>query len=281
MCCVVVDDFLLFFYYNFIFYYYYYYYYFYLHIIIISPHHRLVEFVNYIIKKESCCGGGGDEERRRVGLVFLIFFIYHRHSPSKCMGLYVCPAYDVPATTMGNDVRYIVLAVLLLIYANAAVSHIRAKCIFTTIHFAPPYVSNQGGWHDVAGAITYDSVHHVFQGTGWNHASSIDLALENCPDGPQAIQENYAGMDSFSTPCSGYVTKDDEGFVCAGFRQCSSKKGVDGGKPWDVPLEVRCATDEITKLKFLLFRSELTVLLFSVQCFVLAPNSLRSCTTLV
>ena len=40
-----------------------------------------------------------------------------------------------------------------------------------------------------------------------------------------------------SDPCSGFVTTDDEGLVCAEFRRCSSEKGVDGfPHPWDVPL---------------------------------------------
>ena len=131
------------------------------------------------------------------------------------MGLYVCPLHDVLAPILGNDARYVLLAVLLLIYANAAVLAYPGQAyLHPTIHFAPPVVSNQGGWHDVAGAITHDSVHHVFQGTGWNHATSIDLVhWKIAPHGPQAIQENYAGMDSFSTPCSGYVTKDDEPWV--------------------------------------------------------------------
>ena len=51
-------------------------------------------------------------------------------------------------------------------------------------------------------------------------------------------------MDSTSDPCSGFVTKDDNGVVCAGFRQCGSKKGVAGGANWDVPLELRCALDD-------------------------------------
>ena len=38
------------------------------------------------------------------------------------------------------------------------------------IHFTPPYVSMSGGWHDIAGAITHNGVHHIYQGTGWNHA---------------------------------------------------------------------------------------------------------------
>ncbi len=112
------------------------------------------------------------------------------------------------------------------------------------IHFTPSYVSLSGGWHDIAGAITHNSVHHIYQGTGWNHAFSTDLVhWQTGPHGPPAIHETYAGMDSTSDPCSGYITKDDEGNVCAGFRQCGSAKGVTGGAPWDVPLELRCATD--------------------------------------
>ena len=54
-------------------------------------------------------------------------------------------------------------------------------------------------------------------------------------------------MDSQSSPCSGFITKDpnDHNRICAGFRQCSSKKGVEGmPHPWDVPLELRCALDD-------------------------------------
>ena len=85
------------------------------------------------------------------------------------------------------------------------------------------------------------------QGTGWNHAYSDDLVnWSTGPHGPAAVHETYAGMDSKSDPCSGFITKDpnDDGRVCAGFRQCGSNKGVEGGKPWDVPLELRCATDK-------------------------------------
>ena len=74
--------------------------------------------------------------------------------------------------------------------------------------------------------------------------------------GPAAIHETYAGMDSTGDPCSGFVTKDpldksmgqSKGRVCAGFRQCGSRKGVEGGASWDVPLELRCAlNDELTE----------------------------------
>lgn len=52
-------------------------------------------------------------------------------------------------------------------------------------------------------------------------------------------------MNSFITPCSGFVTVDDTGVPCAGFRQCGSSKGTTGlnpaAHPWDVPMEIRCA----------------------------------------
>ena len=119
------------------------------------------------------------------------------------------------------------------------------KFLAPTVHFAPKYVSERGGWHDIAGALTHNGVHHIYQGTGWNHALSHDLVKWSTgPMGPSAINETYAGMESFSEPCSGYLTKDQDGKVCAGFRQCGSQKGVAGGAPWDVPLELRCALDD-------------------------------------
>lgn len=121
-----------------------------------------------------------------------------------------------------------------------------AAYLHPTIHFATHVVSDQGGWHDIAGSITHDGVHHIFQGTGWNHAVSTDLVhWKTAPHGPEAIHETYAGMDSKSDPCSGFVTKDDKGMVCAGFRECGSNKGVAGfPNNWDVPLELRCAEDQ-------------------------------------
>eukprot|EP00937_MAST-01D_sp_MAST-1D-sp2_P007435 g7435.t1 len=117
-----------------------------------------------------------------------------------------------------------------------------------TIHFAPPPVYYGGGWHDIAGAITHNGVHHIYQGTGWNHANSTDLVhWQTAARGPVNIEETYAGMESRDDPCSGFITKDpdDGNRVCAGFRQCSSKRGV-AGMPhaWDVPLELRCALDD-------------------------------------
>ena len=117
-----------------------------------------------------------------------------------------------------------------------------------TLHFAPPVVYRSGGWHDIAGAITHKGVHHIYQGQGWNHASSVDLVhCQTGPHGPKNIVETYKGMLSDDTPCSGFITKDpaDGSRVCAGFRQCGSTKGVAGlPHPWDVPLELRCAMDD-------------------------------------
>lgn len=116
-----------------------------------------------------------------------------------------------------------------------------------TIHNSPSCL-HLGGWHDIAGALSYLGTHHVFQGCpasgGWHHSASTDLVhWEDRGLGPSRVLETHAGMDSHDTPCSGFVTVDDNGVPCAGFRQCGSDKGVVGGKPWDVPLEIRCAND--------------------------------------
>ena len=54
-------------------------------------------------------------------------------------------------------------------------------------------------------------------------------------------------MDSMSEPCSGFVTVDEKGTPCAGFRECGSHNGTTKLNPaahtWDVPLEIRCATN--------------------------------------
>lgn len=111
-----------------------------------------------------------------------------------------------------------------------------------------------GGWHDIAAALTFRGEHHVFQGCpasqGWSHSVSSDLVhWEDRGRGLHAIDEAYEGMNSsahsYNSPCSGFVTVDDEGTPCAGFRQCTSTKGVTGLNPnaqsWDVPMELRCA----------------------------------------
>eukprot|EP00935_MAST-01C_sp_MAST-1C-sp1_P000043 g43.t1 len=111
-----------------------------------------------------------------------------------------------------------------------------------------PNCLHKGGWHDVAGALSWKDTHHVFQGCpgdgGWHHSASKDLVHWTWRGiAPHAIAESHAGMESHDSPCSGFVTVDDSGTPCAGFRQCGSSKGVDGGQKWDVPLEIRCATN--------------------------------------
>ena len=116
------------------------------------------------------------------------------------------------------------------------------------------------GWHDMAGALTFKGTHHVFQGCpgprtdgGWHHAASKDLVhWQDRGIGPKTINETYAGMESNTAPCSGFVTVNDEGVPCAGFRQCLSDQGTiehnANAKTWDVPLEVRCALNsELTE----------------------------------
>lgn len=99
-----------------------------------------------------------------------------------------------------------------------------------------------GGWHDIAGALYWDGVYNVFQGCpgsgGWHLASSTDLVhWDNQGVVIEQIQEPYGT----SSPCSGFVTVDDDGTVCAGFRQCSGN--WPGQSLQVVPLELRCALD--------------------------------------
>ena len=70
------------------------------------------------------------------------------------------------------------------------------------------------GWADIAGALTLNGTHHVFQGCptagGWHHAASRDLVhFEDRGIHLRAIKESYEGMVSDSPPCSGFVTVDD------------------------------------------------------------------------
>ena len=116
------------------------------------------------------------------------------------------------------------------------------------IHQSPDCL-HIGGWHDMAGALTFVGVngleHHAFQGCpasqGWSHSASKDLVhWEDRGRHVHMIHETYEGMDSTSCgPCSGFVSVDDEGTPCAGFRQCGSTKGATGLNPaahtWDVP----------------------------------------------
>ena len=118
------------------------------------------------------------------------------------------------------------------------------------IHTSPDCL-HLHGWHDMAGALTLDGVHHAFQGCprslGWSHSVSTDLVhWKDVDRGVHTIHETYEGMNSTQSPCSGFVSVDDSGVPCAGFRQCGSTKGTTGlnpsAQPWDVPMELRCAT---------------------------------------
>ena len=121
-----------------------------------------------------------------------------------------------------------------------------------TIHQSP-FCLHISGWHDMAGALTFKGTHHAFQGCpssgGWSHSRSSDLVhWDDLGRGVHTLNEAYEGMESDEIPCSGFVTVDGTGAPCAGFRQCGSKKGTTGLNPaahtWDVPMEIRCATDE-------------------------------------
>ena len=101
--------------------------------------------------------------------------------------------------------------------------HQSPDCLHLSLHLS--------GWHDVAGALTIPEAgalgHHVFQGCptslGWSHSFSRDLVhWSDRGRGVHTLHESYKGMDSDAEPCSGFVTIDDNGTVCAGFRQCYS-----------------------------------------------------------
>eukprot|EP01052_Picozoa_sp_SAG31_P015328 SAG31_NODE_982_length_10556_cov_18.203883_8_plen_586_part_00 len=115
------------------------------------------------------------------------------------------------------------------------------------------------GWHDITGALTVGGRHHVFQGCpdagGWHHAESTDLVhWRNRGVKVRARKEAFEGFSSDDAPCSGFATVDEQGRVCVGFRQCSSKTGLKGlnphAQPWDAPLELRCTNDsELTSFE--------------------------------
>jgi hypothetical protein len=121
--------------------------------------------------------------------------------------------------------------------------------------FLAPAVTNRPpcvqvpNWHDVAGALVGDDGRwHVFQGTGecegtpagWHHAVSTNLVdWDNLGIEPSlsALAEPYGT----SSPCSGFMVRDDDGLPCAGFRECSG--AWPGRTNTQVPLELRCALD--------------------------------------
>ena len=145
------------------------------------------------------------------------------------------------------------IAVAPLAFSGRASSYPGAAWLAPRIHHSPDCL-HKTGWHDVAGALTFKGTHHVFQGCpasgGWSHASSTDLVhWKDLGLGPVALNETFAGMESDITPCSGFAAVNDDGVPCAGFRQCGSSKGTTELNPaahaWDVPMEVRCATNEL------------------------------------
>jgi hypothetical protein len=103
-------------------------------------------------------------------------------------------------------------------------------------------------WHDIAAALFFDGVYHVFQGcnsfggepAGWHHATStnlVDWVNHGIEPGLSAKAEPYGT----SSPCSGFAVVDDEGTPCAGFRECGGN--WPGRSNTQVPLELRCASN--------------------------------------
>lgn len=102
-------------------------------------------------------------------------------------------------------------------------------------------------WHDVAGAIVADDGSwHVFQGSnecfgvapGWSHQVStngVDWSNYGIEPTLSALAEPYGA----SSPCSGFMVRDDDGVPCAGFRECGG--AWPGRSNTQVPLELRCA----------------------------------------
>ena len=75
-----------------------------------------------------------------------------------------------------------------------------ADFLHPKIHQSPDCL-HLGGWHDVAGALTFKGEHHVFQGCpaslGWSHSFSTDLVhWTDRGRGVHMLHETYEGMDS-------------------------------------------------------------------------------------
>ena len=69
-------------------------------------------------------------------------------------------------------------AILFCLVGACAASYPGPSYVAPKIHHSPDCL-HIGGWHDVAGALTFKGTHHVFQGcpasSGWSHAASEDL----------------------------------------------------------------------------------------------------------
>eukprot|EP01047_Picozoa_sp_COSAG01_P035633 COSAG01_NODE_2746_length_7150_cov_2.735924_4_plen_738_part_00 len=124
------------------------------------------------------------------------------------------------------------------------------------IHHSPDPL-HIGGWHDMTGALTHGGQYHTWQGCmeqgGWCHSSSEDLVHWQWEDmGVHTVKESWNGFISGDEPCSGFMTVDEQGRVCAGFRQCEAGSGPTALNPkahsWDAPLEIRCTKANDTSL---------------------------------
>lgn len=119
--------------------------------------------------------------------------------------------------------------------------------VIPSVHNSPA-CTHLSSWHDIAGALFHKGFWHVFQGSarcagvnaGWHHAVSsnlVDWTNLGIEPGLSAIPEPYGD----SSPCSGFLTVDDSGTPCAGFKQCSNQ-GVNGSL--GNPIELRCALND-------------------------------------
>ena len=124
------------------------------------------------------------------------------------------------------------------------------------VHHSPDPL-HIGGWHDMTGALTHGGRYHTWQGCmeqgGWCHSSSADLVHWQWEDmGVHTVKESWQGFISGDEPCSGFMTVDERGRVCAGFRQCEAGSGTTALNPrahlWDAPLEIRCTKANATNL---------------------------------
>ena len=111
-------------------------------------------------------------------------------------------------------------------------------------------------WTDMAGALTYRGMNHVWQGCpangGWHGSASADgVRWQDRGITVIAVNESWEGYTSHSgtngSPCAGFATVDDDGTPCVGFRPCSCSTGTTALNPrahnWDAPLQIRCATN--------------------------------------
>lgn len=190
---------------------------------------------------------------------------YCESDPSCCTWTYITPELDPDGETC--NLNY---GIPTLIADNATATHwtgasyVRAnssQCMDNPLgplypgpQWSHPQIHNSPnclhlfGWHDLTGTIYLNGTYHVFQGCpgpgslsgGWMHSVSTDLVhWTHSGIDISSIMEPYGE----STPCSGFVTVDDDGIVCAGLRQCIGNWPNMSGNLNAVPLELRCAVN--------------------------------------